>query len=64
VLFHIWIETEKQVLNYELSAVGILAAHTICTKQVCIRQSFALALGLFIKSKGQSKTLPDNNLYT
>jgi len=46
VSFHIWIETKKQALNYDLSAVGILAAHTICTKEVFIRQSFALALGL------------------
>jgi len=37
---------KKQVLNFDLSAVAILAAHTICTKEVFIRQSFALALGL------------------
>jgi len=35
---------KPQVLNYDLSTVGILAAHTVCTKEVLMRQCFASAL--------------------
>ena len=55
VLFHIWIETKKQALNYDLSAVGILAAHTVCTKEVLMRQCFALALLFSLRHEAKAK---------
>jgi len=46
---------KPQVLNYDLSAVGILAAHTVCTKEVLMRQCFASALWFPLRPEAKAK---------
>jgi len=42
---------KPQVLNYDLSAVGILAAHTVCLMRKC----FALALWFPLRPEAKAK---------